>query len=91
MRTNELTREQRIIDAGMRFDTLLAGDEVPNVRAFVQTCDADIRDELQAHLEYYLVTEHPEEPIILTAEEQALADRVGERTTRKFMGRLGRN
>lgn len=59
MRTNELTTEPRIIEAGIRYRTLLDRGEPVNVRAFVQACDTDIQKELQEYLELCLVMEEP--------------------------------
>lgn len=70
-----LDREQRILDAAMRYTTLLAGADPISIRDFVATADPDLRDELAAYLERYLVTPQPSEPIAPTPDEQALIDR----------------
>lgn len=73
-------REQQLLDAALQYEALLAGAEPVSIQVFVATADPALRDELAEYLELYLITEQPHEPIIPTAEEQALIDRVAERT-----------
>jgi len=83
-----LDREQQLIDAAMRYRTLLAGQQPVSIRDFVATVAPELREELAAYLEFMLLTPEPQEPIVLSAEEQALADRVMERTRARFEQRM---
>lgn len=83
-----LDREQQLIDAAMRYQTLLAGSQPVSIRDFVAAVDPDLRDELAEYLEFLLLTPEPQEPIVLSAEEQALADRVAERTNARLQQRM---
>lgn len=65
-----------MIEAAMRYRTLLDRGDVVGVRAFVPTCDADIQDELQEFLELCLVMEEPEERITLTPQDDDRARRI---------------
>lgn len=66
----------------MRYSQLLASGLV-NIGEFVQDYPADIRQELAEHLELSLLIGEPQEPIILTAKEQEIADRALERARRR--------
>lgn len=79
-----LDREQQLIAAAIRYTTTLAGPSPVSIRDFVATVDPDLRDELAAHLELYLVTPQPTESIIPTAEEQALIDRATTRAQARW-------
>lgn len=77
-------REQRLIEAAMRYRALLAGPDPVNIREFVAGADPDLRDELAEYLELLLLTPEPEEPITLAPDEQALVERVAERARQRF-------
>jgi DNA-binding transcriptional regulator YiaG len=79
-----MDREQQLIDAAMRYHALLDRGQAVNVREFVAAEPADLRDELAEYLELLLITDAPDQSIALTAEEQALSDRVAERTRAKL-------
>ncbi|WP_025745519.1 helix-turn-helix domain-containing protein [Kallotenue papyrolyticum] len=81
-------REQRLIEAAMRYRALLAGPEPISIREFVAGADPDLRDELAEYLELLLLTPEPTEPIRLSPDEQALAARVAERARQRFLQRL---
>jgi len=83
-----LDREQQLLDAAMRYTTLLAGPDPVSIRDFVTTVDPDLRDDLMAYLELYLVTAQPIEPIIPTPEEQALIDRATARAQTRLRQRM---
>ncbi|HEX6291271.1 MAG TPA: helix-turn-helix transcriptional regulator [Herpetosiphonaceae bacterium] len=74
-----MDREQQLIDAAMRYQTLLDQGQPVSVRDFVAGEASELREKLAAYLELLLITNVPEEPIVLTADEQALANRVVER------------
>lgn len=82
-----LDREQQLIDAAIRYTTMLAGPTPISIRDFVATVDPDLREELATHLELYLVTPQLTEPIISTAEEQALIDRATVRAQARLQQR----
>jgi len=86
MTHDEQLREQRIIEAAMRYDI----EKPTDVDAYLRTVDADIRDEV-AELIADVVVVDLLEPVPqdltwedLTPEEQALADRIAPRTWEKF-------
>lgn len=79
-----MDREQHLIDAAMRFQALLDRGQVVNVREFVAAEPPELRDDLRDYLELLLTTDAPAQPLVLTAEEQALADRVAKRTHAKL-------
>lgn len=81
-------REQRLIEAAMRYRALLAGPEPVSIREFVAGADPDLRDELADYLELVLLTPEPSEPIRLSPAEQAFAERVAERAWQRFRQRL---
>lgn len=72
----------------MRYQQLLERGQPVPVRGFVEGEPPELRDELLAYLELLLITEQPEEPITLTATEQALVDRVAERTGARIQQHL---
>lgn len=81
--------EQRLIEAAMRYQTQLAQpDPILHVPTFVATCDADLQAELSSFIELVLVTDQPEEPIILTDEEQAFVDRMAVRARERLAARI---
>lgn len=51
-----------------------------NIQEFVQDYPADMRQELAEFLEFSLLVEEPQEPIVLTPEEQEIARRAIERS-----------
>ncbi len=83
-----LDREQQLVDAAMRYRALLAGPEPVSIRAFVATVDEELREELAEYLELMLAVGEPHEPIILSAAEEGLAERVAERTRDRLQQRL---
>lgn len=83
-----MDREQQLIDAAIRYRALLDGGQPVNVRAFVANDPADLRDELAEYLEQILIAEEPDTPIVLTAEEQALGERIAPRTWALFQQRF---
>lgn len=83
-----LDREQQLIDAAIRYTTMLAGPSPVSIRDFIATVDPELREELAAYLELYLVTPQPTEPIISTAEEQALIDRATVRAQARVQQRI---
>lgn len=83
-----LDREQQLVEAAIRYQSLLAGPQPVSIRDFVATVDEDLREELAEYLELILALGQPSEPIVLSAEEQAVANRVAERTRDRFQQRL---
>ena len=83
-----LDREQQLIDAAMRYQTLLAGPRPVSIHEFVAGVEPELREELAEYLEFTLATAEPQEPIELSAEEQALVDRVLERTRARVRQRM---
>lgn len=83
-----MDREQQLIEAAMRFQTLLDQGQIVNVREFVAGEPADLRAELTEYLELLLVTDQPSFSSDVTAEEQALIDRVAPRTRTRLQQRL---
>lgn len=83
-----LDREQQLIDAAMRYQALLAGPQPVSIHDFVTTVTPDLREELAEYLEFMLLTPEPQAPIVLSTEEQALADRVAERTHGRLQQRM---
>jgi transcriptional regulator with XRE-family HTH domain len=82
-------REQQLVDAAMRYQRLLGSATPPSIPEFVATEAPDLREELAEYLELILAVEQPREPIVLSAEEQALADRAGQRASQRFAQRMG--
>lgn len=79
-----MDREQQLIDAAMRYQALLDQGQLVNVREFVAAEAPELQAELAAYLELLLVMDAPQERIVLTREEQVLADRVTERARRRW-------
>lgn len=74
-----MDREQQLIEAAMRYQALLDRGQPVNVREFVAAEAPELQAELTTYLELLLIMDAPQEPIVLTTEEQMLADRVAER------------
>ena len=83
-----MDREQQLIDAAMRYHTLLAGPQPVSVREFAAMVAPDLRAELIEYLEFTLAVPEPQEPIMLTAAERALAERAAERARVRAQQRL---
>lgn len=83
-----MDREQQLLDTAIRYQALLDQGQPVNVRAFVANEPANLREELAEYLEQILVAEEPQQPIILTTEEQAMIDRIALRTWAKFQQRF---
>lgn len=81
-------REQQLTEAAMQYLTLLEGDRPVNIQEFVQSVAPELRDELVAYIEQILVIGQPVNPVVLTAEEQAIADRVATRSRERVQQRL---
>jgi hypothetical protein len=75
-----LDREQQLIEAATRYLALLDGPQPISIHEFVASVEPGLREELAEYLQFVLATAEPREPIVLSAEEQALAERVSERT-----------
>ena len=85
-----LERDQQLIEAAMRYLTLLDGDTPVSVEQFIATADPELRSELRPYLEEILALGMPVEPPVLSPAEHALAARVGQdantRLTRALSG-----
>lgn len=83
-----MDREQQLIDAAMRYQALLDGPHPLSIGTFVETIEPELRDELRAYLEFTLALEDPQDPIILTGDEQVLAERALERSRARVQQRM---
>jgi hypothetical protein len=83
-------RDQQLIEAAMRYLTLLEGDTPVSVEQFVAAADPELRSELRSYLEEILALGMPVEPPVLSPAEHALAARIGQyantRLTRALTG-----
>lgn len=68
-------REQQLVEAAMRYVTLLEQGTVVNIKEYVQTVDATLCDDLAEDLELLLALGRPTEPIMLTPEAQDRVER----------------
>lgn len=84
-----MDREQQLIEAAMRYQALLDSGQSVNVHEFVAAAAPELQAELAEYLELLLVMDMPQEPIVLTMEEQALADRVTERSRTRWREQIG--
>lgn len=97
-----LDDEQQLNEAAARYLELLEGNDSVDLAAFAATINTQIReapatyavagnvvrtaDELTSFLEDVLLSDVADEPSPMTAEEQALADRVTARVRRRIAG-----
>ncbi|HYN88440.1 MAG TPA: hypothetical protein VER55_07910 [Ardenticatenaceae bacterium] len=83
-------RDQRLIEAAMRYLALFESGSAPNLDDFVATVDRRLRAELRRYLEEVLATGTPVEPILLSPEEQALSARARTRAGQRFDAKMRR-
>lgn len=83
-----MEREQQLLEAAMRYQTLLDQEQTVNVREFVAAEPADLRSELIEYLELLLVTDQPSFSPLVLAEEQAFMDRMTLRAQERLQQRM---
>lgn len=64
------------IEAALRYGALIESGQVTSLDAFVAQEPPEVREELRAFLEFDLALGELDEPAVLTADEEAAADRV---------------
>lgn len=83
-------RDQRLIEAAMRYLALFESGSAPNLDDFVATVDRRLRAELRRYIEEVLATGTPVEPILLSPEERALSARARMRAAQRFDAKMQR-
>ena len=72
-------RDQQSIEAAMRYLQLLEGERPARIADFVAGAEPELREELAPYLEQVLALGVPDEPAVLSPEDQAMAGRVAAR------------
>lgn len=83
-----MEHEQQLIQAAMRYQSLLDQGQALNVREFVAAEPAELRAELTEYLEMLLLVDQPSSSPVVTAEEQALIDRMAVRAQARLQQRM---
>lgn len=86
-----LDEEQQLIEAANHYLQLLDQDQVISIHDFAATVDPALRMQLIPYLQDVLDVGQPQEAVLLTAEEQAMADRVAARMRDRVRQQLGRD
>lgn len=73
----------------MHYLALLDGDQPLSIPDFVATADPALRNELPDYLELMLATGADNEPVTLTQDEHAMAERIATRTHGRMLARMG--
>lgn len=80
-------QDQRLIEASMHYLALLDSDQPLSIPDFVATADPALRNELPNYLELMLATGAGDEPMTLTQDERAMAERAAARTYDRMLAR----